>query len=188
MWNNQRAGQQHLNQAGHLFKRELRTRAKNCLRKNNWITTRGNKWLGDSQRAGHHQPDWETNQLPQGKTNELETADSIESRTPPARLGDKWIATSRRQMNWRQPKSRTSPAWLRQPKSRTPPARLGDKWVATRQDKWIGYSQSRTPPARLGDKWVDIRADKWIRDIRRARHHHLNIARHRLKENWERQQ
>ena len=126
MWNNQRAGQQHLNQAGHLFKRELSTRAKNCLRKNNWITTRGNKWLGDSQRAGHHQPDWETNQLPQGKTNELETADSIESRTPPARLGDKWIATSRKQMNWRQPESRT------------PPARLGDKWVATRQDTWIG--------------------------------------------------
>ena len=129
MWNNQRAGQQHLNQAGHLFKRELRTRAKNCLRKNNWITTRGNKWLGDSQRAGHHQPDWETNQLPQGKTNELETADSIESRTPPARLGDKWIATSRKQMNWRQPESRT------------PPARLGDKWSVTRGDKWIGASR-----------------------------------------------
>ena len=129
MWNNQRAGQQHLNQAGHLFKRELRTRAKNCLKKNNWITTRGNKWLGDSQRAGHHQPDWETNQLPQGKTNELETADSIESRTPPARLGDKWIATSRKQMNWRQPESRT------------PPARLGDKWSVTRGDKWIGASR-----------------------------------------------
>ena len=167
MWNNQRAGQQHLNQAGHLFKRELRTRAKNCLRKNNWITTRGNKWLGDSQRAGHHQPDWETNQLPQGKTNELETADSIESRTPPARLGDKWIATSRKQMNWRQPESRTPPARRRQvkcheggqmnwsqPKSWTPPASLGNKWI-------VGKTQ--TPPARLGDKW--------IRDSQKAGHH-----------------
>ena len=181
--------------------RELRTRAKNCLRENNWITTRGNKWLGDSQRAGLQQPDWETNQLPQGKTNELETADSIESRTPPARLGDKWIATSRKQMNWRQPESRTPPArlgdkwsvtrgdkWIgasrkaghHQPDWETNESLgrhkrhqpdLGDKWVATRQDKWIGDSQSRTPPARLGDKWIATRGDKWIGDSRRAGHH-----------------
>ena len=28
----------------------------------------------ETAKAGHHQPDWETNELPQGKTNELETA------------------------------------------------------------------------------------------------------------------
>ena len=28
-----------------------------------WIAIKGNKWLGDIRRAGHHQPDWETNEL-----------------------------------------------------------------------------------------------------------------------------
>ena len=188
MWNNQRAGQQHLNQAGHLFKRELRTRAKNCLRKNNWITTRGNKWLGDSQRAGHHQPDWETNQLPQGKTNEWETADSIESRTPPARLGDKsiatredkWIGDSRqhrkpdttsqtgRQMNCHKPETNELET-AREPDTTSQTGRQ----VKCHEGGQMNWRQpkSRTPPARLGNKWVDIRADKWIGDSRRAGHH-----------------
>ena len=29
--------------------------------------------IGDGPRAGHHQPDWETNALLQGETDELET-------------------------------------------------------------------------------------------------------------------
>ena len=28
---------------------------------NKWIAIRGEKWIGDIGRAGHHQPDWETN-------------------------------------------------------------------------------------------------------------------------------
>ena len=70
----------------------------------------------ETAKAGHHQPDWEINELSQGETNELETAEEPdttsqtgkqiswykgkqmnwrqpESWTPPARLGDKWIAT-----------------------------------------------------------------------------------------------
>ena len=28
-----------------------------------WIAIRGDKWIGDIRRAGHHQPDWETKEL-----------------------------------------------------------------------------------------------------------------------------
>ena len=135
-----------------------------------------------------------------------------ESRTPPARLGDKSIATREdkeletgeepdttsqigrpmnchkggRQMNWRQAKSQT------------PPARLGNKSIATREDTWIGdrrraghhqpdwetneslywetkmnwrQPKSRTPLARLGDKCIATRGNKWIGDSRRPGHH-----------------
>ena len=130
------------------------------------IATREDKWIGDRRRARHHQPDWETNQLPQGKTNELETADSIESRTPPARLGDKWIATredtwigDRRRAGHHQPDWETNESlyWetkmnWRQPKSRTPLARLGDKCIATRGNKWIGDSRR---PGHHQPSWIE---------------------------------
>ena len=38
------------------------------------VAIRGDKWIGDIQRAGHHKPDWETNELLQGEANELETS------------------------------------------------------------------------------------------------------------------
>ena len=38
-----------------------------------WRATREDTWIGDIGRAGHHQPDWET-ELLQEKTNELETS------------------------------------------------------------------------------------------------------------------
>ena len=103
----------------------------------------------DAQRAEHHQPDWETNGLPQGETHELETAKAghhqPDSTSQTGRQTNRYMG---RHMNWRQPKGRT------------PPARLGNKWVATRGDKWIGDSQSRTPTARLGDKWIATRRNK----------------------------
>ena len=55
-----------------------------------WIAIREDKWIGDIRRAGHHQPDWETNELLY-KGRQM-TWRHPESRTPPARLGDKWIA------------------------------------------------------------------------------------------------
>ena len=133
----------------------------------------GNKWIGDSQRAGHHQPDWETSEVSRGGTDELEPAEKLDTSS---QIGKQMSCHKGRQMNWRQPKSRT------------PPARLGNKWVDIRANKWVGDSQ------RAGHHQPDWetnelpQGDKWIRDIRRARHHHLNIAGHRLKENWERQQ
>ena len=47
------------------------------------------------------------------------------------------------------------------------------------------HPESRTPPARLGDKWIARLGDKWSGDIRRAGHHHLEIAGHLLRKNWE---
>ena len=89
------------------------------------IAMRGNKWIGDIRRAGRHQPDWETNESFYGETNELETSRApdttsqtgrqmdcykgrqMESRTPPARLGDKWNCYKGKQMNWRHAERRT---------------------------------------------------------------------------------
>ena len=161
-----------------------------------WIAIRGDKidkWIGDIRRAGHHQPDWETNELLQVETNQLETSGEPDTTSQTGRQMDCYkgrqieLETSGepdttsqtgrqmncykgRQMNWRHPESRT------------PPARLGDKWIAIRGDKWIGdirradttsqtgrqmncckgrqmnwrHLESRTPPARLGDKWIAI--------------------------------
>ena len=173
-----------------------------------WIALRGDKWIGDIGRAGHHQPDWETNELLKGETNELETSGEPDTTSQTGRQMDRYkgkqikLETSAepdttsqtgrqmncykgRQMNWRHPESRT------------PPARLGDKWIAVRETNELETSrepdttsqtgrqmncfkrrqmnwrhpESRTPPARLGDKWIAIRGDKWIGDIRRAGHH-----------------
>ena len=88
-----------------------------------WIAIREDKWIGDIQRAGHHQPDWETNELLKGETNELETSGEPDTTS---QTGRQMNCYKRRQMNWRHPESRT------------PPARLGDKWIAKRGDKWIG--------------------------------------------------
>ena len=102
------------------------------------IATRGNKWIGDSRRPGHHQPSWiETGREP----------------NTTSQIGRQMDCHKGRHMNWRQPKPDTTSQtgrqtnrymgrqmhW-RQPKGRTPPARLGNKWVATRGDKWIGDS------------------------------------------------
>ena len=71
------------------------------------IAIRGDKSIGDIQRAGHHQPDWETNVLLKGETNGEPDATS--------QTGRQMNCYKERQMNWRHPES-----W-------TPPARLGDK-------------------------------------------------------------
>ena len=38
------------------------------------VARRGERWIGDIGKPEHHQPDWETNELLQGDTNELETS------------------------------------------------------------------------------------------------------------------
>ena len=88
-----------------------------------WIAIRKDKWIGDMQRTGHHQSDWETNGLLKGETNELEI--SGEPGTT-SQTGRQMNCYKRRQMNWKHPESRT------------PPARLGGKWIATSENKWIG--------------------------------------------------
>ena len=167
-----------------------------------WSVTRGDKWIGASRKAGHHQPDWETNESlgrhkrhqPDLETNELETAKEpdITSVTETAEEPDTTSQTGRqmschkaRQMNWRQPKPDTTSQigrqmschkgrqmnWRqpkpdttsqigrqmschkgkhmnwRQPESWTPPARLGDKWIATRGQMNSGHPESQTPPS-----------------------------------------
>ena len=91
-----------------------------------WIVIWGDKWIGESRRAGHHQPDWETNESLYGETNELERAEELDTTSQTGRQMNRYMGT---QMNWRQPKSRT------------PPARLGDKWIVIWGDKWIGDSR-----------------------------------------------
>ena len=78
----------------------------------------------DAQRAEHHQPDWETNGLPQGETHELETAKAGHHQ-PDWETNESVYGHMGRQMNWRQPKGRTPPArlgnkWV---------ATRGDKWI-----------------------------------------------------------
>ena len=92
-----------------------------------WIAVRADKWIGDIRRAGHHQPDWEPIELLKG--------DEMETCREPTR---------------------------RHPESRTPPARLGDAWIAVRGDKWIGG---------IRRAWIAIRGDTWIGNIPRAGHH-----------------
>ena len=53
------------------------------------IPIRKDKRIRDSQRAGHHQADWEANELPQGEIDDFETA-----REPPDTTSQ-----IRRQMN-----------------------------------------------------------------------------------------
>ena len=72
-----------------------------------WTVIWGDKWIGDSRRAGHHQPDWETNESLYGETNKLETAEEPDSSSQTGRQMNRYMG---RQMNWRQPESRTPPA------------------------------------------------------------------------------
>ena len=99
-------------------------------------------------------PQSKTNELPQGETNELETASEPDTTSQTGRQTNRYMG---RQMNWRQPQGRTPPARLgnksvatkgkkinwRQPKSRTPLARLGDKCIATRGNKLIENCRRR---------------------------------------------
>ena len=85
-------------------------------------------------------------ELPQGETNDLETAREPDTTS---QTGRQINCHKGRHMNWRQAKSRTTPArlgdneslyWetkmnLRQPNSRRPLARLGDKCIAIRGNK-----------------------------------------------------
>ena len=65
-------------------------------------------------------PHSKTNELPQGETNDLETTREPDTTS---QTGRQINCHKGRQMNWRQPKSRT------------PLARLGDKCIATRGNK-----------------------------------------------------
>ena len=103
-----------------------------------------------------------------------------ESRTPPARLGDKWIGKDK---------------WIgRHPESWTPPAKLGDKrretvkthsrraghhqpdWATNQLGDWETHDfeerqpESRTPPARLGNKSIGRLHGRHLEDMRRAGH------------------
>ena len=91
----------------------------------------------ETAKAGHHQPDWETNESVYGETNELETAERPDTTS---RIGKQMSCHKGRQMNWRQPKSRT------------PLARLGDKCIATRGNKWIGDSRR---PGHHQPSWIE---------------------------------
>ena len=142
-----------------------------------WIAIRGDKSIGDIRRAGRHQPDWETNESFYGETNELETSREPVTTSQTGRQMNRYMG---RQMNWRQPESRT------------PPARRGDKWIVIWGDKWIGDSRRaghhqpdwetneslyaetielETAEEPDTDKWIVIWGDKWIGDSRRAGHH-----------------
>ena len=140
-----------------------------------WIALRGDKWIGDIPRAGHHQPDWERNELLYGETNEFETAKEPDTTS---QTGRQMNCYTGRQMNSRPPESRTP-----QPgQSRTPPARLAGRQMSCfkgRQMNWR-HTESRTPPGRLGEKWIAIWGDKWIRDSQRAGHHQPNWERNEL--------
>ena len=103
--------------------RQPESRTPPARRGDKWIVIWGDKWIGDSRRAGHHQPDWETNESLYRETNELETAGEPETTSQTGRQIDCYKG---KQMNWRHPESRT------------PPARLGDKWIVLWGDKWIG--------------------------------------------------
>ena len=91
----------------------------------------------ETAKAGHHQPDWETNESVFGETNELETAERPDTTS---QIGKQMSCHKGRQMNWRQPKSRT------------PLARLGDKCIATRGNKWIGDSRR---PGHHQPSWIE---------------------------------
>ena len=155
--------------------RQPKSRTPPARQGDKWIVIWGDKWIGDSRRAGHHQPDWETNESLYGETNELETAEEPDTTSQTGRQMNRYMG---KQVNWRQPKSRT------------PPARLGDKWIVIWGNKWIGDSRraghhqpdwetneslhgetNELETARLGDKWIVIWGDNWIGDSRRAGHH-----------------
>ena len=142
----------------------------------------------------------ETIELLQGETNELETSGEpdttsqtgrqmncgkgkqMESRTPPARLGDKWIAVGEtnqletcgepdttsqtgRQMNCYKGRSETSG----EPDTTSKTGRQMNCGKG-KQMNWR-HAESQTPPVTMGDRWIAIREDKWIGDIQRAGHH-----------------
>ena len=52
------------------------------------LAVRGDKGIGDIRRAGHHKPDWETNELKCYKGRQMNWKHP-ESRTPIAIRGDK---------------------------------------------------------------------------------------------------
>ena len=110
----QRAGHHNLDRAGH---------HPPDWQEDKWVALRGDKWIGDIPRAAHHQAGWEGNELLYGETNEFETAKEPDTTS---QTGREMNCYTGRQMN------------SRQPKSRTPPAKLRDKWIALRGDKWIG--------------------------------------------------
>ena len=57
--------------------------------------------MGDSRRAGHHQPDWETNESLHGETNELGTAGEPDTTSQIGRQMNRYMG----RQNWRQAKS-----------------------------------------------------------------------------------
>ena len=63
----------------------------------------------ETAKAGHHQPDWETNESVYGETNELETAEEPDTTS---QTGKQMSCHKGKQMTWRQPESRTPPARL----------------------------------------------------------------------------
>ena len=138
--------------------------------------------MGDNQSQTSGEPDTTSRT---GRQRNCCKGKQMESRTPPARLGDRWLAIRENE-------------WIGDIQSQTPPARLGDKWIVSkrgtneletaeepdttsqtrrqmncykgRQMNWR-HPKSRTPPARLGDKWIAVRGNKSIGDIQRAGHH-----------------
>ena len=94
--------------------RQMESRTHRARLGDRWIAIRGDKSIGDIRRAGHHQPDWEKwiairgdkwigdirraghhsqtgRQMNCYKRRQMNWRYS-ESRTPPARLGNKWVA------------------------------------------------------------------------------------------------
>ena len=59
----------------------------------------------ETAKAGHHQPDWETNESVYGETNELETAERPDTTS---QTGKQMSCHKGRQMNWRQPEPDTN--------------------------------------------------------------------------------
>ena len=142
-----------------------------------WIAISGDKSIGDSRRAGRHQPDWETNESLYAETNELETAEEPDTTSQTGRQMSRYM---RRQMNWRHAESRRETneslygethelETAGEPDTTSQTGRQMNCYMG-RQMNWR-QPKSRTPPARLGDKWIVIWGDKWIGDSRRAGHH-----------------
>ena len=65
--------------------------------------------LETSREPDDHQPDWETNESLHGETNEFETSGEPDTTSQTGRRMNCYMG---RQMNWRHPESRTPPARL----------------------------------------------------------------------------
>ena len=157
-----------------------------------WIVIWENEWIGDSQRAGHYQPNWKTNKSFYGKTSELETTREPDATSQTGRQinpmkGDKWIWESRtaghHQPDWETNESLYGETkeleTAREPDTTSQNGRQMNRYIG-KQMNWR-HPESRTRPARLGDKWIATRGDKWIRDTQRAGHHLLDQAGHLFK-------